>query len=52
MVFEPTMSNKDQDWFQLTSEQHDFFDRYKRLFFIDGVVKGLPTTGYHRYKNG
>jgi hypothetical protein len=48
MVFEATIRNKDQDWFRLTTEQHDFFERYERLFFMDAVVKDLPTTGYYR----
>lgn len=52
IVFEAAMRNKDQDWFQLASEQYNFFDRSERLFFLNGLIKGLPAAGYHRYKNG
>lgn len=51
-VFEAEMRSKTQDWFKLTAEQHNFFDKYERLFFLKAKVKGLPTQGYHLYKNG
>jgi len=50
--FEAEMRSKTQDWFQLTAEQHNFFDRHERFFFLKAKVKGLPTNGYHIYKNG
>lgn len=51
-VFEAEMRSKTQDWFKLKTEQHNFFDKYERLFFLKANVKGMPTQGYHLYKNG
>jgi len=51
-VFEAEMRSKTQDWFKLTAEQHNFLDRYERFFFLDAKFKGMPTQGYHLYKNG
>ncbi len=51
-AFTVEMRSRTQDWFILKAEQHSYFDRYERLFYLDGTVKGLPTKGYHRYKNG
>jgi hypothetical protein len=50
-VFEAEMRGKNQDWFTLSAEQYNFFDTFERLFFLDAKVKGLPTRGYHRYKD-
>ena len=52
VLFEGDMRSKDQDWFHFTSEQHNFLDAPERLFFMKAKVKGLPTSGYHAYKDG
>jgi hypothetical protein len=52
VTFEGDMRSKDQDWFSFTSEQHNFMDAPERLFFMKAKVKGLPTAGYHAYKDG
>ena len=41
-----------RDWFPFTSEQHNFYDEPERLFFMKAIFKGLPTSGYHAYKDG
>lgn len=51
-TFSAEMRGKNQDWFSLTAEQYNFLDANERLFWLDASVKGLPTKGYHRYKNG
>jgi hypothetical protein len=48
--FKVKMRGKGQDWFDMTAEQHSFFDTPERLFFLKAKVKGLPAQGYHRYK--
>jgi len=45
------MRNEGEDWFSMRSEQYNFFDQYERLFFLRAKVKGLPVTGYHKYKD-
>jgi hypothetical protein len=52
VTFEGDMRSKDQEWFRFTSEQHNFMDAPERLFFMKAKVKGLPTAGYHAYKEG
>jgi hypothetical protein len=52
VVFKAQMRSKTQDWFSLEAEQYNFYDQSERLFFLDARVKGLPTQGYHAYKNG
>lgn len=52
VAFSAEMRSKTQDWFKLTAEQHNFFDKSERLFFLKAKVKGLPTRGYHLYKEG
>ncbi|MBD3386363.1 hypothetical protein GF407_15745 [candidate division KSB1 bacterium] len=52
VVFKAQMRSKTQDWFSLEAEQYNFYDQSERLFFLDARVKGLPTQGYHVYKNG
>lgn len=47
--FEGEMRDKGKDWFKFTSEQYNFFDSPTRLFFMKAKVKGLPTSGYHKY---
>jgi len=50
VVFDAQMRGKGQDWFDMTAEQHNFFDQAERLFFLDAKVKGLPARGYHKYQ--
>lgn len=51
IIFSGKMRSKDQDWFDFTSEQYSFFDQPERLFFMKAKIKGLPTSGFHFYKN-
>jgi hypothetical protein len=51
VVFEGEMRDKGKDGFKFTSEQYNFFEFPTRLFFMKAKVKGLPTHGYHAYKN-
>jgi hypothetical protein len=51
ITFEAAMRKKEREWFRMTSVQYNFFDRSGRLFFLNAVIRGLPVTGYHRYKN-
>ena len=52
ILFKAAMRNKGKDWFGMTSVQYNFFDRSERLFFLNAFIRGLPASGYHRYKNG
>lgn len=49
--FEGEMRDRKNDWFKFTSEQYSFFEDPTRLFFMKARVNGLPTSGYHAYKN-
>ncbi len=51
IVFEGQMRDKRQDWFNFSSEQHNFFDNPTRLFFMKAKVGGLPAYGYHAYQD-
>lgn len=52
VVFSGEMRSKSMDWFPFTSEQYNFItDEPKRLFFMKGKIKGLPTPGYHAYQH-
>lgn len=51
-IFKGEMREKGKDWFAFTSQQFNFFDNPTRLFFMKANFKGLPTQGYHHYKNG
>lgn len=51
-TFKGEMREKGKDWFAFTSEQYNFFKDPTRLFFMKANFKGLPTQGYHRYKDG
>lgn len=51
-IFKGEMREKGKDWFAFTSQQFNFFDNPTRLFFMKANFKGLPTQGYHNYKNG
>ncbi len=52
LVLNGKMREKGKDWFSFTSEQYNFFEQPIRLFFMKAIVNGLPTQGYHRYKDG
>ncbi len=52
IVFRGEMRDKGKDWFPFTSEQYNFMDRPERLFFMKARVNGVPTSGYHAYKEG
>jgi hypothetical protein len=45
------MRQKGRAYFPLTAEQHNFFDRPARLFFMKGRMFGLTVPGYHRYQD-
>lgn len=51
-IFKGEMREKGKDWFAFTSEQYNFFENPSRLFFMKANFKGLPTQGYHSYKDG
>jgi hypothetical protein len=44
--------NEQSDWMPFTSEQYNFIDASTRLFFMKAVMKHLPVTGFHCFKNG
>jgi hypothetical protein len=50
--FNAEMRSREQDWFSLDTEQYNFIDSLERLFFLKAKFKGLPTQGYHYYKDG
>ena len=52
ITFDAADRSRTMDWFTLTTEQYNFFDRSERLFFLKASLKGLPTAGYHLYKDG
>jgi hypothetical protein len=52
IVFDGEMRGKGKDWFAFTSQQYNFYDEPDRLFFMKAKVNGLPTAGYHAYKDG
>lgn len=52
IIFEGRMREKGKDWFNFTSTQYNSINPSTRFFFMKAKVKGLPTYGYHRYKNG
>lgn len=49
--FTGEMREKGKEYFPFKSEQYNFFEKPTRLFFMQAKVKGLPTNGYHAYKN-
>jgi hypothetical protein len=49
--FNIQMRGKDQDWFEMKAEQYNSISDPQRLFFLNAKIKGLPTLGYHCYKN-
>ena len=51
ITFTGQMREKGNTWFNFTSEQYNFFKQPARFFFMKATIKGLPTYGYHSYKN-
>jgi hypothetical protein len=39
-------------WMPFTSQQYNFMQSPTRLFFMKAVMKKLPVTGYHAFKDG
>lgn len=46
------LRKKDGAWMPFHSEQHNFMVTTTRLFFMDAVMKRLPVSGYHYFRNG
>ncbi len=44
--------NEQSAWMPFSSEQYNFMGATTRLFFMKAVMKGLPVTGFHCFKNG
>ncbi len=44
--------NEQSSWMPFTSEQYNFMNAATRLFFMKAVMKGLPVSGFHSFKNG
>lgn len=44
--------DENSEWMPFTTEQHNFINQPTRLFFMKAIMKGLPVSGYHTYKNG
>lgn len=40
------------NWMPFTSQQYNFIQPPARLFYLKAVMKHLPVTGFHCYKNG
>jgi len=49
VVFEGKMRDQGKDYFNFTSEQHNFIQRPARLFFMKADMFGTSVHGYHRY---
>jgi hypothetical protein len=45
-------ASEESEWMDFTSDQFNFIDRSTRLFFMKAIMKKLPITGFHCYKNG
>ncbi|NDP20930.1 MAG: hypothetical protein GZ091_07605 [Paludibacter sp.] len=44
--------DEQSEWMPFTTEQYNFIDTSKRLFFMKATMKGLPVAGYHCFDNG
>lgn len=44
--------NEQSEWMKFTSEQYNFINSAIRLFFMKAIMKHLPVSGYHCFKNG
>ena len=50
-VFQGQFRQKGSEWMNFTSDQNNFLNEPTRLFFMKAVMKGLPVSGFHCYKN-
>lgn len=41
--------DEQSEWMPFTSQQYNFMQSPKRLFFMKAVMKGMPVAGYHRF---
>lgn len=44
--------NEQSAWMPFSSEQYNFMESSKRMFFMKAIMKGLPVAGFHYFKNG
>ncbi len=44
--------DEQSEWMPFTTEQYNFIDTSKRLFFMKAIMKKLPVAGYHHFDNG
>jgi hypothetical protein len=44
--------NAQSEWMQFTTEQYNFVDASKRLFYMNATMNHIPLAGYHCFKNG
>ena len=44
--------NEQSAWMPFNSEQYNFMEAATRLFFMKAIMKGMPVTGFHSFKNG
>jgi len=44
--------NDQSQWMSFTSEQYNFLNSTRRLFFMKAVMMGLPVAGFHCFNNG
>ncbi len=44
--------NEQSEWMPFTSVQYNFIDASTRLFFMKAIMKHLPVSGFHCFKNG
>ncbi len=52
LEFSGKMADGKGGWFPFTSQQYDFFEPYRRLFWMEGKMKGLTIPGYHKWEEG
>jgi len=52
IVFEGRMRKRNENWFPFRSDQYNFFENYRRLFFMKGRLMGVTVPGYHSYQDG
>lgn len=45
-------ADRNAAWIPLEVEQYNRIGPLSRLFFMNGKMKGLPVSGYHRFKDG
>jgi len=44
--------NNQSEWMTFTSEQNNFIETSRRLFFMNATMKHMPVAGFHSFKNG